>query len=1143
VTQTFYVQATDLGNQAVRLGSIAGFTQNADRGTVAQSTVEIDDPDGSRVIEDLRGFVVIEDACSDDHTYVGYISSHDQTRAASLITGAARRIALNIQDLNAALNFALITHSNFHYNRPAETDIERIDWLLANVFTTSIGIHDNGLIDTTNPVDLSKADLTGQFPQQVLDECSTLSGKNFFVYWDGVAGERSLAYFDAKDPSIYPSTLSISNVLSDLSSTCLYGSPAEGHFNADQVFSGALVSYSGGEVYVRAAGGRTIPRDTSMSAPSISSRTKAIAWGKKMLAANAFEDVRVNTTLHVPAAQVNLLLPGMGVNARFSHIDGWESGLDVRVLSRSVKQDQEDPDFYDVDVELGHPFLVTFNTGRPDNGRVFPSDQPPFVPAAGTAYTFVQSAKTADDTTDHDATFGSPTTAGNLLVGVGLVRTTGGATDTYAATWPDGWMQDIPDGGGGPVLDNRLQFITQAHKEADGTETTITVDFLVNGGSLPDGYIAIAEYVGDPAPTVTTDIGSYQSAIGTADVPTMSPAAGAPALIVYGAGHEPNYILSGASTGLVIREDTNSGGYRQSIALVDQIVNPASGSYAGTLTSPGGTDDFWWITAAAYSAAGSEPAIGQPVAPESATGDGSTVTFTTNYPYVPGSLVVKVNGVIVTDTETDPDTGVFTLAAAPAVGAVITWTYNVADPAPTGANNPPPSSNPPGVPPDPGTVQGGDGVYRQPQQEYVPAEVPDGMIVDFTIVPYIAGNTLVYINGLIQRKGIDWNELDPATGTIEFTTAPWTGASITVTAMPVVAASTGSGFGNPSLYGPGINADTKANLQNNASAVSHRFRSIGGVLSTVRWQQRGGPVYSGGTGGSYDITVEADVGGSPSGTPLATATYSPGNPGGSWTNYDEVTWSSPATLVAGTLYHIVFTNTDGSPGTNYVSVNELFIYGSSPLPAGAPRQPEFPDTDWAVLYGGVLQSRYTADMDLGYSGGSHQGMGYIQNMTTEYGTLSGAANMVRELFTVSGGDRTVTTASVRVRRSSGSADLILGLYTGADALVEAVAVPASLVPISAAGGDTGGSVWVGVRFLSPHVLTNGQTYYLRLSCASGTTYTAAPIRKGTTVGFDDATVFIDGAGQFTTNSGGTWTDLYTFDTDPPDLQCYFGTTT
>ena len=161
-----------------------------------------------------------------------------------------------------------------------------------------------------------------------------------------------------------------------------------------------------------------------------------------------------------------------------------------------------------------------------------------------------------------------------------------------------------------------------------------------------------------------------------------------------------------------------------------------------------------------------------------------------------------------------------------------------------------------------------------------------------------------------------------------------------------------------------------------------------------------------------------------------------------------------------------------------------------------------------------MQSRYTADMDLGYSGGAHQGMGYIQNMTAQYGTLSGTTDMVREVFTVSGGDRTVTTASVRVRRSSGNDPLVLGLYTGAGTLIEAVSVPASLVPISAAGSDNGGSVWVGVRFLAPHVLTNGQTYYLRLSCAASSEYTAAPIRKGTTEGMDGDTVFMDGAGQF-----------------------------
>ena len=115
--------------------------------------------------------------------------------------------------------------------------------------------------------------------------------------------------------------------------------------------------------------------------------------------------------------------------------------------------------------------------------------------------------------------------------------------------------------------------------------------------------------------------------------------------------------------------------------------------------------------------------------------------------------------------------------------------------------------------------------------------------------------------------------------------------------------------------------------------------------------------------------------------------------------------------------------------TNYFSVNELFVYGSTLTP----RQPAFADattrsctptpSSWSV------QGRYTADMDLTYANGAHDGMAYIANIVELYGTISGSAS-VREHFTVSGGNRTVTKAYVRVRRTSGSSPLTIRLETG-----------------------------------------------------------------------------------------------------------------
>jgi hypothetical protein len=77
------------------------------------------------------------------------------------------------------------------------------------------------------------------------------------------------------------------------------------------------------------------------------------------------------------------------------------------------------------------------------------------------------------------------------------------------------------------------------------------------------------------------------------------------------------------------------------------------------------------------------PAVtsGQAVTNEPATsGDGTTTTFSTQHPYMPGSLFVKVNGVNWTGdiASQDPTTGSFTFTHAPKAGADIVVDYRAA---------------------------------------------------------------------------------------------------------------------------------------------------------------------------------------------------------------------------------------------------------------------------------------------------------------------------------------------------------------------------------------------------------------------------------------------------------------------------------
>lgn len=350
-----------------------------------------------------------------------------------------------------------------------------------------------------------------------------------------------------------------------------------------------------------------------------------------------------------------------------------------------------------------------------------------------------------------------------------------------------------------------------------------------------------------------------------------------------------------------------------------------------------------------------------------------------------------------------------------------------------------------------------------------------------------------------------------------------------------VSAASSPGMLNPGIYGTGIGYDTKANIRigDFGQKMAIRFKATTtSALNSVRFVQRGGTGYSLGTGGTMTLSVRADDGtGHPSATSLAQQNYSPGNPGGDWEKFDPVTFSSPATLTAGTIYYIVFTNASTS---NYISVNSVYNYSAT-----APRQPMFSDSEYGLMYTsgswGAIQSGYTPVVDLAYANGAHGGQSYYEAMIDNYATISGASQMARERFTVSGGNKTVESASLRLRRTSGTSPLVMTLETSAGSPIESVTVPAANVPVSAPGGDNGGAVWVTANFTTPRVLSNGATYNLRISTASGTTYTTFPVRAGTDKGLATY-AFSSGTGQSTTN-GSTWTDLY--HKSHQDLQFYF----
>jgi hypothetical protein len=326
-----------------------------------------------------------------------------------------------------------------------------------------------------------------------------------------------------------------------------------------------------------------------------------------------------------------------------------------------------------------------------------------------------------------------------------------------------------------------------------------------------------------------------------------------------------------------------------------------------------------------------------------------------------------------------------------------------------------------------------------------------------------------------------------------------------------------------------VAADSLANTRIGGpygTVLAYRFRSDWtGEIRALRFyvitNPDGRTGYSGGTGGTLRIALAPDAGGRrhvPARRALAAATLDPSEDDA----WPLVRFRRPARVVAGRVYHVVFTNLDANPRRNYVSVNALLTQRHRD-PA-----PDVPD-DMAVLLsdspdGGRTPGpwhsrsqrpgdRYVPIVDVvGGRDGQHLGVGYMEVWVNNPKPIGGGAK-VRQLIAPTAGTA-VTGAWLRVRRrGDASVPLELRLERADGRLVAAARVPARSVRRDA-------PAWVRVRFGRAIPLDGSEQLGLVATASARSAYEAFAIRKGTEFGFDRRTVFDGGYAQFT--EGGAW---------------------
>jgi hypothetical protein len=371
-------------------------TTDAKEGSTAHTTLVVDDPDAIFDFTGHRRIYMYEDlaAPSNQVVYNGFIQNQKVSRG-PYRNGASRIWTLDLADPNVLLNRRVMNGADA--NRPAESDVTRMEALIGRGGFTAMTelntVDDSLYFSGVSPVQMDAVDYRTQpCGTGYVDDCAQASGKNYFIWYREAVGEFSI-WYDFAASSNWVSPIKLSNVLSDISvgsNTFAIDLEQEAVLDRDpsRVASGIMLPFDGVAVGSNTVSGTVYVQDPDTTAefaaidwlaPSVNVKTKAKAEARALryLADAATEDDLIHASVKLPSSNVNDILAGQLVTARFSHLPGYESDTSFRVLSRTVTEISEDPTrAYRLDLELS-PRLQGV---CPDVAPTATGYYPPFIP-------------------------------------------------------------------------------------------------------------------------------------------------------------------------------------------------------------------------------------------------------------------------------------------------------------------------------------------------------------------------------------------------------------------------------------------------------------------------------------------------------------------------------------------------------------------------------------------------------------------------------------------------------------------------------------------------------------------------------------------------------------------------------------------
>lgn len=351
------------------------FTIKAEEGAVGGSEVYVDDTAGTLNVVGLRRWWAWETGEDPGYQVIatGYIGPREIGRIANGIddhvVGADRVWTVSLNDHNQLLARRLITGTDG--DRPAETDIARITWLIGSSYLSGV---DNvlGYINATDTVSLDASDLRGQSAYEVLRDCAQRSGKDFFLVRRGDTSpptfggtDRCSLWYDYQVSTAYQSTLRLTNIRADVDNTTTFAVNPDAKLRRvpDRTYSGILVRHVNGSVYSQNTTTLNTfgARDNAVTDSNITTDAAAAALAATYLDNARTEEDRITCRFMVPHTKVNHLREGQAVQVKFSHFGTpYSAGYTyMRCVERTVEQVSDTT--YEISVELVGTGTTTFS--------------------------------------------------------------------------------------------------------------------------------------------------------------------------------------------------------------------------------------------------------------------------------------------------------------------------------------------------------------------------------------------------------------------------------------------------------------------------------------------------------------------------------------------------------------------------------------------------------------------------------------------------------------------------------------------------------------------------------------------------------------------------------------------------------------